>query len=54
MIPAALACFREAASCGSIRRAADKLAIAPSAVSRQISRLEAELQTTRWTGARSA
>lgn len=45
MIPPALTCFRELAACGSVRRAADKLSIAPSAVSRQIANLEAQLLT---------
>ncbi|MCV2219609.1 LysR family transcriptional regulator [Thauera sp. Sel9] len=36
----------ETLSCGSVRAAADKLGIAPSAVSRQISLLEEELQAT--------
>lgn len=35
--------FHEAVTCGSVRAAADKLGIAPSAISRQISLLEEEL-----------
>lgn len=38
--------FREAVLSGSIRRAADRLSIAPSALSRQIGKLEAELNAT--------
>lgn len=43
MLPAALHYFREAALSGSIRRAAERLSVAPSAVSRQIAKLEAGL-----------
>lgn len=43
MLPAALHYFREAALSGSIRRAAERLSVAPSAISRQIAKLEAEL-----------
>lgn len=43
MIPDALRYFRAAASAGSVRRAAERLSIAPSAVSRQIARLESDL-----------
>lgn len=39
----ALRYFSEAASCGSIRQAADRLHVTPSAVSRQIAKLEARL-----------
>jgi len=46
MLPPALTYFREVALSGSIRRAAEHLSIAPSAISRQISNLEAELQAT--------
>jgi DNA-binding transcriptional LysR family regulator len=45
MLLPALHYFREVALCGSIRRAAEHLSIAPSAVSRQIGNLEAELHT---------
>lgn len=38
--------FHEVAQLGSIRRAADQLHIAPSAVSRQIAQLELDLDTT--------
>jgi DNA-binding transcriptional LysR family regulator len=44
MLPLALNYFREVALSGSIRRAAERLSIAPSAVSRQIAHLEAALQ----------
>ncbi|WP_447742386.1 LysR family transcriptional regulator [Variovorax boronicumulans] len=44
MLPLALTYFREVALSGSIRRAAEHLSIAPSAISRQIGQLEAELQ----------
>lgn len=40
-----IAYFHEAARCGSIRAAADLLNVAPSAVTRQIQLLEAELAT---------
>lgn len=43
MLPAALQYFRDAVQAGSIRRAAEKLGVAPSAISRQITRLEADL-----------
>jgi DNA-binding transcriptional LysR family regulator len=43
MLPASLQYFSEAVQAGSIRRAAEKLAVAPSAISRQIMRLEADL-----------
>ena len=46
MLPPALTYFREVALSGSIRRAAEHLSIAPSAISRQIGNLEAELQAT--------
>ncbi len=46
MLPLALTYFREVAQSGSIRRAAEHLSIAPSAISRQIGLLEAELQVT--------
>ncbi len=46
MLSTALNYFREAALHGSVRRAAERLAVAPSAISRQIARLEAELGTT--------
>ena len=45
MLSPALAYFREVALCGSMRGAGERLAIAPSAISRQIANLEAELQT---------
>ena len=41
----ALRYFSEAAACGSIRQAADRLHVTPSAVSRQIAKLEARLHT---------
>jgi DNA-binding transcriptional LysR family regulator len=40
MLSPALRYFREAALHGSVRRAAERLSIAPSAISRQIARLE--------------
>ena len=43
VLPAALQYFREAARSGSIRRAAERLSVAPSAISRQIAKLESEL-----------
>lgn len=43
MLPPALQYFRAVALAGSVRRAAEQLSVAPSAVSRQISKLEAEL-----------
>jgi len=46
MLSPALTYFREVALCGSIRRAAEHLSIAPSAISRQIGNLEASLQAT--------
>lgn len=46
MIIPALQYFREVAACGSIRRAAERLSIAPSAISRQVTNLEAELGTS--------
>ena len=45
MLSPALKYFREAAVHGSVRRAAEHLAVAPSAISRQIARLELELGT---------
>lgn len=45
MLSPALRYFREAALLGSVRRAAEHLAVAPSAVSRQIAKLEEELGT---------
>lgn len=45
MLSPALAYFREVALCGSMRGAGEHLSIAPSAISRQIANLEAELQT---------
>jgi DNA-binding transcriptional LysR family regulator len=42
----ALRYFSEAAACGSIRQASDRLHVTPSAVSRQIAKLEARLHTT--------
>ena len=42
----ALRYFGEAAACGSIRQAADRLHVTPSAVSRQIAKLEDRLHTT--------
>ena len=42
----AMVYFHEVATAGSIRRAAERLAIAPSAVSRQISNLETALEVT--------
>jgi DNA-binding transcriptional LysR family regulator len=45
MLPLALTYFREVALSGSIRRAAEHLSIAPSAISRQIGNLETTLQT---------
>ncbi len=41
----ALRYFAEAAGCGSIRQAADRLHVTPSAVSRQIAKLEGRLKT---------
>lgn len=38
--------FREVALAGSLRRAAERLSIAPSALSRQVAKLEAELGVT--------
>lgn len=46
MLSPGLLYFREVALCGSIRRAAEHLSIAPSAISRQIGNLEATLQVT--------
>lgn len=46
MLSPALTYFREVALSGSIRRAAEHLSIAPSAISRQIGNLEAALETT--------
>ncbi|HEY5637956.1 MAG TPA: LysR family transcriptional regulator [Burkholderiales bacterium] len=46
MLPSALQYFRDAVQAGSIRRAAEKLGVAPSAISRQVARLEAELGLT--------
>lgn len=45
LIDAALRYFLEVAECGSIRLAADRLQIAPSAISRQIKLLEHQLNT---------
>jgi DNA-binding transcriptional LysR family regulator len=45
MLSPALKYFREAAVHRSVRRAAEHLAVAPSAISRQIARLEVELGT---------
>lgn len=45
LIDAALRYFLEVAECGSIRLAADRLQIAPSAISRQIKLLEHQLST---------
>jgi DNA-binding transcriptional LysR family regulator len=42
----ALRYFSETALCGSIRQAADRLHVTPSAVSRQIAKLEDRLRTT--------
>lgn len=42
----ALRYFAEAAACGSIRQAADRLHVTPSAVSRQIAKLETRLRAT--------
>lgn len=42
----ALRYFAEAAACGSIRQAADRLHVTPSAVSRQIAKLETRLHAT--------
>jgi DNA-binding transcriptional LysR family regulator len=46
MLSPALTYFREVALAGSIRRAAEHLSIAPSAISRQIANLEAALHAT--------
>jgi len=46
MLSPSLTYFREVALCGSIRRAAEHLSIAPSAISRQIGNLEAALEAT--------
>jgi DNA-binding transcriptional LysR family regulator len=46
MLSPGLTYFREVALCGSIRRAAEHLSIAPSAISRQIGNLEAALEAT--------
>lgn len=43
MLSNAVYYFREAARSGSLRRAAERLSVAPSAISRQIAKLEAEL-----------
>jgi DNA-binding transcriptional LysR family regulator len=45
MLSTALNYFREAALHGSVRRAGERLSVAPSAISRQIARLEGELGT---------
>jgi DNA-binding transcriptional LysR family regulator len=46
MLNPALHYFAEVVECGSIRLAADRLQIAPSAISRQIMQLESELGVT--------
>jgi DNA-binding transcriptional LysR family regulator len=43
VLSTALTYFREVAVSGSLRRAADRLSVAPSAISRQIAKLESEL-----------
>ncbi len=43
LLNASLSYFAEVVRCGSIRQAADRLHVAPSAISRQISLLEHEL-----------
>lgn len=43
MVSDAMRYFKEAALAGSLRRAAEQLSIAPSAISRQIAKLESEL-----------
>jgi DNA-binding transcriptional LysR family regulator len=45
MLSTAMLYFRETAKAGSLRRAAEQLDVAPSAISRQIAKLEGELQT---------
>ena len=45
MLSPAMRYFREAALHGSVRRAAERLSVAPSAISRQIARLESDLGT---------
>lgn len=45
MLSTAMLYFRETAKAGSLRRAAEQLDVAPSAISRQIAKLESELQT---------
>jgi DNA-binding transcriptional LysR family regulator len=45
MLSTAMLYFRETARAGSLRRAAEQLGVAPSAISRQIAKLEGELQT---------
>jgi len=45
MLSTAMLYFRETARAGSLRRAAEQLGVAPSAISRQIANLEGELQT---------
>lgn len=45
MLSTAMLYFRETAKAGSLRRAAEQLGVAPSAISRQIAKLEGELQT---------
>ncbi|WP_170217078.1 LysR family transcriptional regulator [Variovorax gossypii] len=44
MLSTAMLYFRETARAGSLRRAAEQLGVAPSAISRQIAKLEGELQ----------
>lgn len=43
MLPAAIRYFRAAVRAGSLRRAAERLSVAPSAISRQVAKLEADL-----------
>jgi len=45
MLSTAMLYFRETARAGSLRRAAEILGIAPSAVSRQIANLETPVKT---------
>lgn len=44
MLSTSMLYFREMARAGSLRRAAERLGIAPSAISRQIANLETELK----------